>query len=177
MDKFSGHPKLFLSNVKMFLLPPNTTSLTQPMDAGIIQNLKYHYQRSLFVRKRLLSIDAGEDFSVNLLQSLNWLKMAWDQVTADTIANCYCHVSFVDTPTQDETSQPTSSQEEAQPVLLWDRVQEYDLAPDQMSFTTYLAIDDSVAVGADVASVDVEENLDSVLSVDQQDCCHSDTED
>ena len=36
LENFSGHPNLTLSRVKLFFLPPNTTSMTQPMDAGII---------------------------------------------------------------------------------------------------------------------------------------------
>jgi hypothetical protein len=30
-------------NVSVYFLPPNTTSKTQPMDAGVIKNLKLHY--------------------------------------------------------------------------------------------------------------------------------------
>ncbi|KAI6654504.1 Tigger transposable element-derived protein 4-like [Oopsacas minuta] len=35
LDNFSGHPNLNLSHIKLFFLPPNTTSMTQPMDAGL----------------------------------------------------------------------------------------------------------------------------------------------
>ncbi|KAI6661981.1 Tigger transposable element derived 6-like protein [Oopsacas minuta] len=34
LDNFSGHPNLNLSHIKLFFLPPNTTSMTQPVDAG-----------------------------------------------------------------------------------------------------------------------------------------------
>ena len=74
LDNFSGHPNLTLSHVKLFFLPPNTTSMTQPMDAGIIKNLKHHYLRFL-IRKRLLAVDFEKEFKLDLLQALDWLKM------------------------------------------------------------------------------------------------------
>ena len=36
--------KVKLSNIKIALLRPNTTSKTQPLDCGIIANLKVKYQ-------------------------------------------------------------------------------------------------------------------------------------
>ena len=88
LDIFSGHPNLTLSHVKHFFLPPNTTSMTQPMDAGIIKNLKHHYRRFL-IRKRLLAGDFEKEFKLDLLQALDWLKMSWDNVTPTTIKHCF----------------------------------------------------------------------------------------
>jgi len=34
-----------LTNITLLFLPPNTTSRAQPMDAGIIRNLKVHYRK------------------------------------------------------------------------------------------------------------------------------------
>jgi hypothetical protein len=34
-------------NVSVYFLPPNATSKTQPMDAGVIKNLKLHYRSQL----------------------------------------------------------------------------------------------------------------------------------
>jgi hypothetical protein len=45
MDNAACHDSsLVLSNVKLLFLPPNTTSLLQPLDAGIIANLKAQYK-------------------------------------------------------------------------------------------------------------------------------------
>ena len=57
-----------LRNTKLMFLPPNTTAFTQPMDAGVIRNFKYHYKLDL-VRRRIAAIDNNQEFSINLLQA------------------------------------------------------------------------------------------------------------
>ncbi|XP_055585228.1 tigger transposable element-derived protein 1-like [Uranotaenia lowii] len=43
VDNVPGHPPLEYPNVKVIFLPPNTTSLIQPLDQGIIANFKKLY--------------------------------------------------------------------------------------------------------------------------------------
>ncbi|KAI6660591.1 Tigger transposable element-derived protein 4-like [Oopsacas minuta] len=138
LDNFSGHPNLNLSHIKLFFLPPNTTSMTQPMDAGIIKNLKHHYRRFL-VRKRLLAVDSETGFKLDLLQALDWLKMSWDNVTPTTIKHCYQHVGFKDLPATEETSAPDTS--------IWSSAEEAGLVSDGLSFEDFVALDDGVAIG------------------------------
>jgi hypothetical protein len=40
LDNCASHPFLNLNNIKLLFLPPNTTSLLQPLDAGIIRSFK-----------------------------------------------------------------------------------------------------------------------------------------
>ena len=59
LDNCSAHPDedLLVSKaklVKAMFLPPNVTSLIQPVDQGVLESLKRHYKRSL-VRDVLLS--------------------------------------------------------------------------------------------------------------------------
>lgn len=58
LDNCPSHPHIIpgLKAIKMIFLPPNTTSVTQPMDQDIIANIK-HYYRSALLQQRLLAID------------------------------------------------------------------------------------------------------------------------
>ncbi|KAL3859266.1 hypothetical protein ACJMK2_009493 [Sinanodonta woodiana] len=86
-----------LSNVKIVFLPPNTTSLIQPMNQGIIANFKKFY-RSLVIRKLFTDIDGSslEERASNMtvLDALHMIRNAWSNVTQSTIANCYRQASF-----------------------------------------------------------------------------------
>ena len=59
LDNFSGHIKdlqdVVLNHLEVIFLPANTTSKTQPLDAGIIASFKMHYRRSImnFICRRL----------------------------------------------------------------------------------------------------------------------------
>lgn len=48
VDNCAAHPKVLnLKSITLNFLPPNTTSLLQPMDQGIINNLKIKYRQRL----------------------------------------------------------------------------------------------------------------------------------
>ncbi|XP_053555972.1 tigger transposable element-derived protein 6-like [Bombina bombina] len=47
LDNATCHPHLKLSNVKLAWFPANTTSVTQPMDQGVICTMKTHYRKLL----------------------------------------------------------------------------------------------------------------------------------
>ncbi|KAI6650731.1 hypothetical protein LOD99_7782 [Oopsacas minuta] len=153
LDNVSGHPNLNLSHIKLFFLPPNTTSMTQPMDAGIIKNLKHHYRRFL-IRKRLLAVDSETGFKLDLLQALDWLKMSWDNVTPTTIKHCYQHVGFKDLPATEETSAPDTS--------IWSSAEEAGLVSDGLSFEDFVALDDGVAIGPGANGLKIDDILNSL---------------
>ena len=95
MDNCPAHPTVpGLKSIKQVFLPPNTTSITQPMDQGIIQNIKVHY-RHLFVKRGLLpAMEKKEPVSWTLLDCLTALKDSWNDVKPSTIQNCFLHCGF-----------------------------------------------------------------------------------
>jgi hypothetical protein len=62
LDNCTAHPDVNLRSIKHSFLPPNTTSITQPM--GIIYNLKALYRKQIL----LLHMDAMESNSVFTLK-------------------------------------------------------------------------------------------------------------
>jgi hypothetical protein len=94
LDNCSAHPHIGdLTNISLYFLPPNTTSMIQPMDAGIIKNLKHYYRQDL-VKKKIRCLDNSLPFSIDLLQALIILEKAWREGTQRTIVNCFKHVGF-----------------------------------------------------------------------------------
>ena len=103
MDNAGCHPedlKDRFSNIRIIFLPPNTTSMLQPLDLGIIQNFKVHY-RTLFLRFVLSKIDACETASeitksVSILQAIRWIAQAWEAVQPETVKKCFRKAGILD---------------------------------------------------------------------------------
>jgi hypothetical protein len=76
-------------NLVIKILPPNTTSHIQPLDAGIIHSVKAHYKKNLVLRT-LQQYD--KDLPIQLIdikQALDYFSAAWKNVTPETIKNCW----------------------------------------------------------------------------------------
>ena len=108
MDNFSGHELAVqlvgglqgLSNVRIAWLPPNTTSVWQPMDQGIIASFKLQY-RKLWVAFMLREYEADRNpqKTVNLLRAVSWTRTAWESaVTKDTIKRCWVKSTLIKNP-------------------------------------------------------------------------------
>ena len=91
--------------VKVIFLPPNTTSLIQPCDQGIIRAVKAHYRRQVN-RKMLIGVENGmttQEFSktITVLDAMFMLKRALFLIKPETIQNCFRKGRFI--LTDDET--------------------------------------------------------------------------
>ncbi|KAF0701223.1 Aste57867_8297 [Aphanomyces stellatus] len=81
-----------LTNVKLKMLPKNTTAYLQPQDAGIIASFKAKYRKKQ-VQNALDQIDAVMEgrqdglFEVPLNEAMQWAKDAWASVTPATFAS------------------------------------------------------------------------------------------
>ncbi|XP_069174685.1 jerky protein homolog-like [Procambarus clarkii] len=91
LDNSSTHPRgdeLVNGNIIGMFLPPNSTSVIQPMDQGIIKNLKHHYKR-MFARRLNNQLGTLKDFyKVFTIKSAIWtIVSAWDEVKQTTLRN------------------------------------------------------------------------------------------
>ena len=97
IDNCAAHPQIKdLRAVKLVFLPPNTTSVLQPCDQGIIQNLKTIYRKRI-LRRLLADIGNGEGtshFNMTILDAMMTIADAWDEVKQETIVNCFRHAGF-----------------------------------------------------------------------------------
>lgn len=154
LDKCTAHPALVeLRNIQLIFLPPNTTSVIQPLDQGIIKTLKALYRRDV-QRKIVASIDEGEGSAselvkkISLLDAIHMLAHAWNSVTATTIVNCFRKAGFVCGKTHEEPEAEMNSEEIAPPNGMT-----------HQAFQEWVDVDDSLAVTSEVTDDDIVEEI------------------
>ena len=90
IDNCTAHPTIAdLLNVKLIFLPPSTTSVSQPMDQGVVKCLKAFYRRQLF-NLMIKRLEQGQDLpKISILRVLQLLVASWNDVTKTIIVNCF----------------------------------------------------------------------------------------
>ncbi|XP_065645821.1 tigger transposable element-derived protein 4-like [Hydra vulgaris] len=90
VNKCSAHPHIEgLSNINLIFFPPNTTSVLQPMDQGVIRSLKAHYRHKI-VRLCIKAVDNNEPMpKISILQAMKDLISSWNAVSKETVINCF----------------------------------------------------------------------------------------
>jgi hypothetical protein len=104
VDGFSAHESAvkqmqeeagenYLVHTTVRFLPPNTTSIYQPMDQGIINSLKVHYRKTWLEHMVAATLCGGDPLKeTTILMAVHWVIDAWrNKVSADTISNCWRH--------------------------------------------------------------------------------------
>ena len=113
LDNFSGHYINYEpTNVTMVYFGANLTSWVQPLDASIIRCFKAHYCRR-FCKNALERDELGEAdiYNINLLQVLQMATAAWDDITPETIKNCWKHAGIQRDPITIRLPAPTLVQQ------------------------------------------------------------------
>lgn len=78
-----------LRNVTVQFLPSNLTSEIQPLDQGIVRQLK--------IGMNQLKTESREEFhkSITVLHTIRWLYCAWMDMSHETIKKCFHRAGFV----------------------------------------------------------------------------------
>lgn len=146
MDNAGCHPDDIcgkFTHIKVVFLPPNTTSVIQPLDLGIIKNFKVYY-RKLLLQHIVAKIDDNSSLtaaeivkSVTLLHAIRWVYQAWEMVQSTTIKKCFRKAGILNTdfsvvarfeanPFSDDMDEPDSDTSTAELECLITRVQDED---------------------------------------------------
>lgn len=126
LDNATCHPdedELREGEIKAMFLPPNVTSICQPMDQGTLETMKRNYRRIL-LSSLIDAMDQGEDM-VDKLRHLNlkdiayYLAESWESVRANTIAKSWNVLKENENNApEDENPQQMDRTRKCQPVLI-----------------------------------------------------------
>ncbi|XP_040075177.2 tigger transposable element-derived protein 6-like [Ixodes scapularis] len=146
LDNCSAHHcGATLKNIQLRFLPPNATSVLQPLDQGIIRAFKQGYRKRV-VEQLLTKLRVGKELKIDLLGAIEMLSRAWSDIAPNTIKNCFRHAGL-------SLDNDRASTEEAIEVTdddlneMWrDLGRLPDAVPDGVELEDFLGVDDDVAV-------------------------------
>ena len=178
MDNAGCHPVDVVdkySNIKVVFLPPNTTSMLQPLDLGIIKSFKVHYRKSFLshvIAKLEESSSASEIVkSVNILHALRWTAQAWECVSSETIKKCFRNAGILTADFSVVSSRSTTSTDpfsdlEADPNLGDLEHLINDISGETCSVEEFVSGDNELPTCQDMASEHWEEEFLAQLTDD-----------
>lgn len=100
IDNCSAHGTLDnflqLQGTRISYLPPKTTSVLQPLDAGFVHSLKFCYRKRQMQRALDLAVlDNKKIYKVDPLQAMRWLQSEWSAVPVTVVQNCCSHTTKI----------------------------------------------------------------------------------
>ena len=127
-DNASSHQVWEYSHIKFLMLPPNATSIMQPLDQGIILSAKRRYKKKL-AERYLTCVENNKDANsllkaLDIVQATNMIAASWRETSPTIIQNCFHKAGF-----KHHAVDPASElQEDPLPAAapdVWNRVQRW----------------------------------------------------
>ena len=161
IDNCPAHPSISnLTNVQIVFLPPNTTSILQPMEQGVIRSLKAHY-RGRVLRLLCRALEKKEPCpKISIMQSLKILTDSWGVVTKETIINCFRKAGITPAVQQTAIADSDDPFKDLQESLSGLRKADSSMVPDDVTATALVSLDDDViATAPEISEGDIIEEL------------------
>ena len=161
IDNCPAHPSISnLTNVQIVFFPPNTTSILQPMDQGVIRSLEAHY-RGRTVRLLCRALEKKEPRpKISILQSMKILADSWEVVTKETIINCFRKAGITPAVQQAAIADSDDPFKDLQESLNDLRKADSSIVPDDVTVTALVSLDDDVvATAPEISEGDIIEEL------------------
>ena len=126
-DNASSHQVREYSHIKFLMLPPNATSIMQPLDQGIILSAKRRYKK--LAERYLACVENNKDANsllkgLDIVQATNMIAASWRETSSTIIQNCFCKAGI-----KHHAVDPASEIEEdplpAPAPDVWNRVQRW----------------------------------------------------
>lgn len=93
VDNCPAHQIKQLEFIKLVLLPLDTHAVLQPMNRGIIRNLKTHYRNQLIL-KIIKDMETQVESQINMLDAIVMLEKAWHDINPMAINYCFQLAGF-----------------------------------------------------------------------------------
>ena len=149
IDNCPAHPSISnLTNIQIIFLPPNTMSILQPMDQGVICSVKAHYRGRVvcLLCKALEKKDPCPKISI--LQSMKILADSWEVVTKETIINSFMKARITPAVQQAAIADSENPFKDLHESLNDLRKADSSMVPDDVTATALLSLDDDVIATA-----------------------------
>ena len=186
LDNAPCHPiDVQLSNVKLVFFPPNTTSVVQPLDQGVIHSFKCFY-RQMLVKHIIAQCTVAHSYdqiTVTALDACRWIDLAWNKVTTTTISNTFHKAGFSHMSSDRQSTNDNISpvNEDEDPIKqLEDLLFHVDVSSNRMSAVELVSIDsdipvfnewtdesDAIRQMAEVHIIDEMDNMDEEDSIEE----------
>ena len=99
LDNVLSHPSEIYESIKVVFLPPNTTSILQPMDQGVISAFKANYLKET-LSQLINSCDANDQLSIkefwkqfNIKVAIEIIDKCWKGLTLHCMNSCLLYTS------------------------------------------------------------------------------------
>lgn len=187
VDNCTAHSPLSqFTNISLTFLPPNTTSLTQPMDMGVIKMLKTKY-RSQLVRHVLSLLENQMPSSstalqisakVDLLTAIQMVADSWRQVSTRAIMNCFGKCGFRLLGTEEggeaEVHDPSPAVTNLdQFINIDEKIECFSMCePNFVDEVVQLIISEKSPAAQEKGSEDSDENEEEALPLSKKDAVH-----
>ena len=152
LDNAPCHPiDVQLSNVKLVFFPPNTTSVVQPLDQGVIHSFKCFYRQMLVkhIIAQCTVAHSCDQITVTALDACRWIDLAWNKVTTTTISNTFHKAGFSHMSSDRQSTNDNISpvNEDEDPIKqLEDLLFHVDVSSNRMSAVELVSIDSDIPV-------------------------------
>ena len=154
-DNASSHQVREYSHIKFLMLPPNATSIMQPLDQGIILSAKRRYKKKL-AERYLACVENNKDANsllkaLDIVQATNMIAASWRETSSTIIQNCFRKAGF-----KHHAVDPASEiQEDPLPAPapdVWNRVQRW---LDDVQFDEFAASEPEAGTAQPMSDQDI----------------------
>ncbi|XP_017050529.2 tigger transposable element-derived protein 4-like [Drosophila ficusphila] len=164
VDNCPAHPTISdLTNITLVFLPPNTTSVLQPMDQGIIRVIKSIFRKNL-VLKIISNMDETQNENypkITILDAILMINDAWQQVSPMTIANCFKHSGLAEENLDGSSTSFSNNIEIGDdiPLSVWASALKKQLPISLGELDEYVLIDNDVAICEEPSEDSIVRNI------------------